>query len=36
MKRMDYCVDKFDYLGNRVACIKQFTGNITNPLNLSP
>ena len=26
MKRMDYCVDKFDYLGNRVACIRQFTG----------
>lgn len=26
MKRMDYCVDKFDFLGNREACIGKFTG----------
>eukprot|EP00283_Hemiselmis_rufescens_P007761 CAMPEP_0173434146 /NCGR_PEP_ID=MMETSP1357-20121228/12090_1 /TAXON_ID=77926 /ORGANISM="Hemiselmis rufescens, Strain PCC563" /LENGTH=83 /DNA_ID=CAMNT_0014398957 /DNA_START=23 /DNA_END=274 /DNA_ORIENTATION=- len=26
MKRMDYCVDNFDFLGNRIKCINKFTG----------
>lgn len=26
LKRIDYCVDQFNYVGNRLKCVKAFTG----------